>query len=190
MNKAAKLWILFKTTFLISMTTNTGYAILSVMKSNFVKKHQWFSQEEMADYIALAQSTPGPMAINASMIIGYQTAGILGSLSAVLGCALPPLLVMILVSFFYNRINQNTHIVLFMKGMQYGVAAMLLDVLIGLIMNVTRKEIAYPAILIVLSFVYVKFAGSSIFYLAVICLLVSALKVCLIKRKIKESDQC
>ena len=84
------------------MTANTGYAILSIMKNTFVEKCKWFSNEDMTDYIAMAQSVPGPISISASMIIGYQSAGLIGSLCAVTGCALPPLLIMMLVTFFYR----------------------------------------------------------------------------------------
>ena len=65
MTKSKKLFTLFITTFTISMTANSGYAILGVMKNVFVNKHKWFTEEEMANYIALAQSSPGPIAINA-----------------------------------------------------------------------------------------------------------------------------
>ena len=60
------------------MTDNTGYAILSIMKNTFVEKYRWFSNEDMTDYIAMAQSVPGPISISASMIIGYQSAGLIG----------------------------------------------------------------------------------------------------------------
>ncbi len=190
MTDAQKLWILFKTTFLISSTTNTGYAILSVMKANFVKKYHWFTEEQMADYIALAQSAPGPMAINASMIIGQETCGMAGSFAAVLGCALPPFLVMLAVTYFYHMIIGNTLVSLFMKGMQYGVAAMLLDVLIGLFRNVTKKETVYPVVLIVLAFLYVRLANRSVFFLALSCVLIGLAKSWLLKRQTKEGTCC
>ena len=69
-SRVRKLAILFTTTFAISLTANSGYAILSVMKNTFVQKYQWFSEEEMNDYIAMAPSIPGPIAISASMIWG------------------------------------------------------------------------------------------------------------------------
>ena len=92
------------------------------------------------------------MAINASMIIGWQIAGLTGSIAAVAGCALPPLLVMMAVTLFYNRIISNPYVTQFMKGMQFGVTAMLLNVLLGLFTNVTKKGMLYPCCLIVLSF--------------------------------------
>lgn len=183
MNKLRKLIILFKTTFLISLTTNTGYAILSVMKANFIGKYHWFSEEEMSDYIAMAQSAPSPMAINASMIIGWQIAGLAGSVAAVVGCALPPLLVMMAVTLFYDRIISNPYLTRFMRGMQFGVTAMLIDVLLSLFSNVTKKEMLYPCCLIVFSFLYVKLVNRSVFYLALVCIGISVMKTWYDRRK-------
>ena len=116
MNKTKKLFILFITAFSISMTANSGYAILSVMKNVFVEKHKWFNEEEMSDYIALAQSAPGPIAVNLSMIIGYQALGIIGALITVLGCILPPLIIMSIVTYFYQYIINNSYVRFFMQG--------------------------------------------------------------------------
>lgn len=183
MDKLKKLLLLFKTTFLISITANSGYAILSVMKNDFVKKYKWFTDEEMADYIAIAQSTPGPVAINISMVIGYQSQGILGAFASVLGCALPPLLVMMLVTLFYNFIIGNEYVMLFMNGMQFGVCAMLLDVILGLFKNATKKEWLYPVIIMVISFLYVKFANITIFYLVIACIISALVKSYIIKKR-------
>lgn len=171
MNQLQKLWTLFITTFLISMTANSGLAILSVLKNTFVERYKWFSEEEMTDYIALAQSAPGPIAINSSAVVGYQSAGMAGALAAVAGCALPPLLVMIIVTFFYNQIIDNRIVAFFLKGMQYGVAAMLLDIIISLFVNATKKEKLYPLIVMAISFLYVNLTDCSIFFLALGCMI-------------------
>lgn len=168
------------------MSANSGFAMLSVIKNTFVERYGWFSDEEMSDYIALAQSAPGPIGINASVIVGYQSAGMPGVLSAVAGCALPPLLIMIMVTFFYNRIIDNKIAAAFLKGMQYGVAAMLLDVIISLFVNVTRKGLIYPLIVIVISFLYINYSDYSIFFLALACLLAGLVKA-MIMKKSKEN---
>ena len=88
---------LFLATLTISATANSGYAILAVMKDDFVNRRKWFTEDEMADYIAIVQSSPGPMAVTSSTIIGYHVAGMPGTLAAVFGVILPPFLVMVLV---------------------------------------------------------------------------------------------
>ena len=161
---------LFLATLTISATANSGYAILAVMKDDFVNRRKWFTEDEMADYIAIIQSAPGAMAVNISMIVGYQSAGFLGSLAAVAGCILPPLVVMTAVTFFYEAIVSNELVFLFMRGMQLGVVGMLLDIIIGLFTNITKgRGIAYPLALMVLAFLYVQLTEWSILYLAVAC---------------------
>lgn len=185
MNKCKKIFILFKTTFLISLTANSGYAILSEMKSTFVSKYKWLTEDEMNNYIALSQSCPGPMAISCSTIIGYQMAGIIGSFIAVLGCIIPPIIIMVLVSYFYQFIIQNKIVGIFLKGMSFGVVAMLLDVLISLFINITKKEWIYPIILIIFSFVYIEYIDYSIFFLVIICIACALLKAAITSRKIR-----
>lgn len=180
---AKRLLALFLSTFAISLTTNTGYAILAAMKESFVSRRGWFTEEEMADYVALAQSAPGPMAINASVVIGQQAAGMLGSCAAVLGCALPPFLVMVAVSYFYRSFIDNWLVAAFMRGMQVGVVAMLLDVVITLFCNVTRKGLAYPCLVMVVALAYVRLTGWSILWLAIGCALVGVAKVRFFSRK-------
>ena len=140
------------------------------MKVDFVNRRKWFTEDEMADYIAIIQSAPGAMAVNISMIVGYQSAGFLGSLAAVAGCILPPLVVMTAVTFFYEAIVSNQLVFLFMRGMQLGVVGMLLDIIIGLFTNITKgRGIAYPLALMALAFLYVQLTDWSILYLAVAC---------------------
>ena len=182
-----KLWLLFSNTFTTSMTANSGYAILSVLKNRFVEKYHWFTIEEMNDYIAMAQSSPGPIAVNSSMLIGYQAAGLPGALAAVFGVILPPFIVMIIVTLFYTFIANDPYVRIFIEGMQAGVVAMLADVLIGLFSGIIRKKEILYYVMIVFSFLFVRLTDYSIFYLALICILTALIKTLLIKRKAKES---
>ncbi|MBR3225513.1 MAG: chromate transporter [Atopobiaceae bacterium] len=178
-----RLLTLFVTIFSISATANSGFAILSVMKDEFVRKRGWFSEDQMADFIAIVQSTPGAMAVNASMVVGYQVAGPLGSLVAVTGCILPPMVVMIVVTAFYEVIVGNEFVYLFMRGMQLGVVGMLLDVLLSLFANVTKKGFVYPLVLVAVAFVYIRFLGWPIPYLAIGCALAGVVKALLFCRE-------
>ena len=182
MNKLYKLFILFKTAFITSLTANSGYAILSQMKTTYVNKYKWFSNEKMSDYTALAQSCPGPMAISASTIVGYEVGGFVGAFLTVLGCIIPPIIIMILVSFFYQYIIQNEIVAIFMKGMSFGVVAMLLDVLVGMFVSITKKDFIYPVCLIVFSYLYIKFIDYSVFFLVIICIVCALIKVKLISK--------
>ena len=182
-SKLSKLLALFIATFTISCTANSGYAILAVMQDDFVHKRTWLTEEEMADYIAIVQSSPGPMAVTSSTVVGYHVAGIAGTLAAVLGVILPPFLVMVLVTVFYEAIVGNPYVGLFLRGMQMGVVAMLFDVIIGLFRNATDKGGVYPYIVMVLAFVYVRFTGCSIAWLVLACIAAGVAKALLVKRQ-------
>lgn len=182
-----KIWLLFINTFSISMTANSGYAMLGVIKNRFVDKYGWFTKEEMEDYIALAQSCPGPVACSSAMIIGYQSCGVLGALASVLGVIIPPFIMMILVTFFYNFISTNQYVRIFITGMQAGVCAMLLDVVLGLFSGVVKMNKPFYYIMVVLSFLYVRLTKYSIFYLALICIGVAIIKALLIKKEVEKN---
>lgn len=178
-----RLIALFLATFTISATANSGYAIVAVMRDDFVNKRKWFTEDEMNDYIAIVQSCPGPMAVTSSMIVGYQAAGLLGSFAAVLGVIVPPFAVMVIVTVFYQAIVSNPYVTIFMRGMQMGVVAMLLDVCIGLFRNATKDSLAYPLTIMVLAFLYVRLTGCSIMWLALGCGVAGAVKALMIKEE-------
>ncbi len=183
----SKLAALFIATFTISCTANSGYAILAVMKDDFVNKRKWLTEEEMADYIAIVQSSPGPMAVTSSTVVGYHVAGPAGTFAAVLGVILPPFLVMVLVTYFYEAIVGNPYVGFFLRGMQMGVVAMLFDVIIGLFRNATSKGGIYPFVVIALSFVYVRFTGFSIVWIVLGCIVAGIAKALLVMREEKRS---
>ena len=183
-----RLLALFLATFTISATANSGYAIIAVMRDDFVNKRKWFTEDEMADYVAIVQSAPGPMAVTSSMVVGYQSAGLLGSLAAVTGVILPPFLVMVLVTVFYQTIVSNPYVTIFMRGMQMGVVALLLDICIGLIANATKEPGPYPFVVMVLAFLYVRFTGCSIMWLALACGVAGAAKALLVKREVESHE--
>ena len=162
-----KIWLIFINTFTISLTANSGYAMIGVFKNRFVDKYGWFSKEEMDDYIALAQSCPGPLA-------------------AVFGVILPPFIMMILVTFFYTFISTNPYVRLFIGGMQMGVCAMLLDVVLGLFNGVRKMNNIFYYIMVVLCFLVVCLSKLSVFYLALLCIAVAIVKTLMIKIKVEE----
>ncbi|MBQ4252886.1 MAG: chromate transporter [Erysipelotrichaceae bacterium] len=181
-----KLWLLFFNTFTISMTANSGYAMLGVIKNRFVDKYKWFTAEQMGEFIALAQSCPGPVAVSSSMIIGYQSCGLAGGLAAVLGVILPPIIMMILVTMFYTFISTNQLVRIFINGMQAGVCAMLLDVVLGLFAGVRKMNKVFYYIMVVLSFLYVRLTKFSIFYLVLICIAIAIVKTVLFRKEVEE----
>lgn len=103
MQKEKNLWDLFKSTlYLSAFTFGGGYVILSLMKETFVEKLGWISKEEMLDMTAIAQSAPGAVAVNAAVVVGFETLGLPGMLVAILGTIIPPLIIISLISIAYQ----------------------------------------------------------------------------------------
>lgn len=142
MKKDKKTFIkLFTSTFYLSaFTFGGGYVIIPLMKKKFVDDLKWIEEEEMLNLTAIAQSSPGAVAVNASILLGYRIAGILGALVTILGTILPPLIIISIISFFYEAFSANVVVNAVLKGMQAGVAAVIADVVISLGHNVTKEK--------------------------------------------------
>ncbi len=139
--KTQTLFTLFLSMFYISaFTFGGGFVIVTFMKRKFVDELHWLDEQEMLDMTALAQSAPGAIAVNASILVGWKVAGMPGMLCAVLGTILPPMLILSLVSVFYRLFAENRYIALVLKGMQSGVAAIILDVSISMGNSVLQKK--------------------------------------------------
>ena len=180
---------LFGNAFITSMTANSGYAIVSVLKNKYTQKHKWVSEEEMNAIVALCQSSPGPIAVSSNLMIGFQIAGPLGAFASVLGCIIPPIIMMILVSFFYNYIITNRYVRIFMQGMQAGVIAMLLDVVIGLFMNIAKKREVFLFALMIIAFLYLRLFDLSIVYLLIFMIVAALVKTLIMTIQAKKGGK-
>ena len=123
MEKNAKMYgKLFSSVFMLSACTfGGGYVIVPLMRKKFVEDLHWIEEGEMMDLVAIAQSSPGAIAVNASISIGYRCAGILGAIVAVIGTVLPPLVILTVISYCYEAFIQIRWIQLMLFGMQAGV---------------------------------------------------------------------
>lgn len=147
MQRGGKLyWTLFSSTFLLSAVTfGGGYVIVPLLKRKFVEELKWIDEQEMLDMVAIAQSSPGPLAVNASIIIGYRMAGMPGALLTALGTVLPPLVIISVISAFYAAFRDNRIVSLVLKGMQAGVAAVIANVVITMAAGVLKQKRVLPA---------------------------------------------
>lgn len=126
--RGGKLLTLFFTMFYISaFTFGGGFVIVTLMRRKFVEELHWMGEEEMLDYAALAQASPGAIAVNAAILVGWKIAGWPGMLIAVLGTVLPPIVILSVVSLFYTAFVSNLYVALVLKGMEAGVAAVILS---------------------------------------------------------------
>ncbi len=170
-NKFKILWQLFKATFTLSaFTFGGGFVIVSLMKKKFVEELGWLEEDEMLDITAIAQSSPGPIPINASVILGYRIAGIAGTLVAILGTALPPMIVISLISVFYTQFRENQVIATALQVMRAGVAAVIFDVVINLAKNVVKTKRALYIGLMTVAFIATVVFDVSAMLVILVCL--------------------
>lgn len=141
-------WILFKSTFLISaFTVGGGMVIIPLLKAKFVDEYHWINDKETLDMVAIAQSMPGIMAVNASIMLGYKMSGLLGTLVALLATVLPPLITITIIAFFYDLFAHNPYIQMALKGMQCGATAIIIKVVIDLLKKLLKKKQALPLLI-------------------------------------------
>ena len=113
---------LFRTMLKIGLFTfGGGYAMLALLEDEFVSKKGWLRQDEFLDMAAIAESTPGPIAINSATYIGYRNGGFLGSLVATLGICLPSFVIIYAISLFFDAFLQYRPVAAAFRGIQVGV---------------------------------------------------------------------
>ena len=147
-------YTLFTSTFALSaFTFGGGYVIVPLMKKRFVDELGWITNDEMMDMIAISQSSPGAIAVNASILVGYKIAGISGALLTVLGTVTPPLVIISVISQFYEAFRDNAMISVMLTTMQAGVAAIIIDVVISMVSTLVKDKSVIPLGMLLLSFV-------------------------------------
>ena len=127
--KKQMLWKLFVSTFYLSaFTFGGGYVIVTLLKKKFVDEYHWIEEEEMLDLVAIAQSSPGAIAVNGAIVVGYKLAGLVGTATAILGTVIPPFLIISMISVCYNAFRDNFIVSQMLQGMQSGVGAVIASV--------------------------------------------------------------
>lgn len=186
--KENKLWKLFISTFTLSaFTFGGGFVIVSLYKKKFVEELNWLEEDEMLDITAIAQSSPGPIPVNASVILGYRIGGILGSIVAILGTIIPPFIIISLISVFYEGFKSNQVIAVALQVMRAGVAAVILDVVVNLGKNVVKTRNNLYIIVMVVAFIATYFFNLGAMYIIFSCLVIGLITVLLDYRKEKNN---
>ena len=157
--------LFFSCLYLSTFTFGGGYVIVMLMKKKFVDDYHWIDENEMLDLVAIAQSSPGPIAVNGAIVVGYKLAGILGAMTAILGTIIPPMVILTVVSFFYHAFITNIYVAAMLKGMQAGVAAVILDVVAGLGGNVIKTHRPVYYLIMVGAFVATFFLNVNVIYI-------------------------
>ncbi len=183
-DKVFSYWTLFLSTFYISaFTFGGGYVIVPLMRKRFVEQYGWIQEQEMLDLIAIAQSTPGPIAVNTSILVGYRMAKVKGALLTMFGTVLPPLIILSILSAGYTAFSNNAVVRSILWGMQAGVAAVVANVVIGMAAAVLKQKRWLPIVLMVLAFAAALFLKVNVVFILLACGVIGAADMLLITRK-------
>ena len=152
-------------------TFGGGYAMIHLLDNEFVEKKKWLSSDEFMDLVTVAESTPGPIAINCATYIGYKKEGFLGSLVATLGMCIPSFCVIYLISLFFDRFLEIAWVAAAFRGIQVCVVYLILSAGVKMLKKLPKTPFTITAMtltfvaMVLFSLFSVRF--SSIFYILI-----------------------
>ncbi len=184
LSRGRKLWTLFTSLLYISaFTFGGGFVIVTFMKRRFVDKLGWLDEQEMLDMTALAQSAPGPIALNAAIQVGWRVGGAVGMVIATIATILPPMIILTVVSIFYSAFANNEYVALVLKGMQAGVAAVIADVVCDLGGKVLKTKSWIHIVLMLAAFIATYFLNINVIFVILASALIGVILSLIDRRK-------
>lgn len=183
-DKRTLLFRLFVSTlYLSAFTFGGGYVIVTLMKKKFVDDYHWIEEDEMLDFVAIAQSAPGPIAINGAIVVGYRLAGIPGVITAITATAIPPFVIISLVSFFYNAFRDNFIVSQMLEGMQAGIGAVIASVTWDMASGILGEKRWGSILIMSLAFIANCVYKINVIYVILTCILIGMIRTFLIKKR-------
>ena len=175
--------LFFSTLYLSAFTFGGGYVIVSLMKKRFVDERHWISEDEILDLVAIAQSSPGPIAVNGAIVVGYKLAGLAGALTAAVATVIPPFVIIALVSYFYQLFRDNAVVSRVLAGMQAGVGAVIASVVYDMAAGVVKGHSPFADLIMVVSFIVTCFFGVSVIDVVLVCIVLGIIRTLLLRKE-------
>ncbi len=157
--------------------------IITLMKQKFVDELHWIDDDEMLDMVAIAQSSPGPIAVNGAVIIGYKLEGIPGVFSAVLGAVLPPFVILTVISMFYSAFRNLFVVQSLLTGMKAGVSAVILSVVYDMAAGVIKGKDRVNIAVMILAFAATYFGKVNVVFVILITIAFGAIRTILREKR-------
>ena len=169
-------------------TFGGGYAMIALLENEFVTKKKWITNDEFMDMVVIAESTPGPIAINMATFIGYKLGKVLGSIFTTVGVVIPSFIIIFTISLFFNEFLAISFVAKAFKGIQVCVILLILSA--GIKMFKKLKKTVFNMVLLILTFsCMVTFSLFSVSFSSIFYILISAfigLLVYLIANQVKK----
>ena len=163
-----RLWSLFCTFFKIgAFTFGGGYAMIPLIQKEAVEKKGWITDEDILEIIAIAESTPGPVAINSATFVGYRTCGFFGAACATLGVVLPSFCIILAIAYVLNEFQELKVVQYAFNGIRAGVLALLFKALITMYKKSPKGWVAY--VVMAAAFVLTAFLKVNVLLVILAC---------------------
>lgn len=160
------------------LTIGGGYAMIPIIQDEIVNKKNWILDEEFIDILSVAQTTPGPIAVNTAVFVGYQISGTIGAIMATLGCVLPSFSIISVIATFFVETKDNIYVKSAMMGVKPAVVALIFSSAINIYRASKLKYSTIPLILIVIFLICVlKITSIILILLGILIGLVSCKKL-------------
>ncbi len=167
--------LFLSTLYISAFTFGGGYVIISLMQAKFCDKLKWLEKDEMIDLVAIAQSSPGAVAVNIAMLVGKQIAGVGGAIVSVIGTIIPPFVIISVISIFYDAFASNFYVAIALRAMQAGVSAVIASVVITLGSALLKTKNLLWVFMMIASFIITYFLKVNLIYVILGCGLIGIL---------------
>ena len=168
-----------------AFTFGGGYAMIPLIQKEVTENHKWLSDEDILNIVAIAESTPGPIAINSATFVGYMTCGVVGSVLATLGVVLPAFIFIALISLLLQNIMDIQAVQYAFMGIRAGVLALVIKALISMYKQCPKNLVAY--IIAGLAFAVTLLTDISILYVIIACAVIGLVTSMVMKKKEAEA---
>jgi len=183
--KYKDLWKIFTTFFKIgAFTFGGGYAMIPLIQKEAVEKHGWVTDDDILEIIAIAESTPGPIAINSATFVGYRTCGVLGSVMATLGVVLPSFIIIYAISFVLRQFQELKAVQYAFNGIRAGVLALLCKALWGMYKKNQKNWASY--IIMAAAFILTGLVDVSVLPVLIGCAVFGLVTAKAMERKVQK----
>ena len=167
-----------------AFTFGGGYAMIPIIEKEMVEKHKWIKSEDILDIFAIAESTPGPIAINSATFIGYKIGGVFGSFCATFGVVLPSFVIISIISLVLREFSDIKAVQYAFNGIRAGVLALIIKALVSMYKKAPKGLFSY--IIMCASFLLAAFTDINVIFVIIGCGVAGLINSLLIKRRVKE----
>lgn len=168
--------LFFASLYLSTFTFGGGYVIVTLLKEKFVDQYHWIDEEEMLDLVAIAQSSPGAIAVNGAIVIGYKLAGFAGVFVAVIGTVIPPFVIIAMLSVCYSAFRSNFFVSQMLEGMQAGVGAVIASVSYEMGAGIVKAKRGMNVVIMVGAFIASCIFEINVVYIVIVCGLIGVIR--------------